>query len=195
MSNNRGTHTWVSAPDCDNIPYTLWSVVINNTLPRSITSSRRKQQARAWTIVDANKHFQGHGRPFRYDLGTPVAEPKVDVLKKAAIIWPIPCEAMFAYVAEHDPANLGRLIETTPMSVGLRARAARAAGRITESRLAVPLLLSLLRNPQPMVQEGALHGLSSHMTDEARHEIQKLAEQDGVHEVIRDIARELLGVD
>jgi HEAT repeat protein len=103
-----------------------------------------------------------------------------------------PTLATFMELAEHEPDALIARVRVCELSPGLRARAAEAMGRIKDSHLAVPLLLELLNDHDPVVQEGAIYGLRRHLDATVRDRLQQLADSEYVHPLVREVAIEAL---
>ena len=95
-------------------------------------------------------------------------------------------------MAESSPCELAMRIHAGDMSAGLRARAAEAMGRVADSNIAVPVLLTLMHDKDIVVQEGAIYGLRRHMTDRVREELERVASNEDTHYIIRDIAMETI---
>ncbi|WP_437958408.1 HEAT repeat domain-containing protein [Sorangium sp. So ce119] len=112
--------------------------------------------------------------------------------KIARVTWSKPCEAMFVHLAEHNPQELIEYLHSRTISTGMRARAARAAGRIKDSAFALRILRSLLDDTQPMVQEGAVQGLAANGTDEAKRILAQVAHDSKVHRGVREAAMDAL---
>ena len=100
--------------------------------------------------------------------------------------------ATFVRMAEHAPLDLVARVRAGGMSPGLLARAAEAMGKIHDHDTAVPELLILLKNEDIAVQEGAIYGLSQHLTDDVRRTLQELSSDESVHSLIREIAADSL---
>ncbi|MRG98177.1 HEAT repeat domain-containing protein [Polyangium spumosum] len=126
--------------------------------------------------------------PGAAEPGTP-PEPQPPDLKDLA--WEAPCEAMFEHLAQHDPGRLLKMLEDGSLRPGHLTHAAEAAGAITESAIVAPVLLRLLGHKSPLVREGALYGLASHLTEEVMGRIRAVAESDPIEEV-QDAARSVL---
>ncbi len=103
-----------------------------------------------------------------------------------------PTMATFVRMAEHAPLDLVARVRAGGMSPGLLARAAEAMGKIHDHDTAVPELLILLKNEDIAVQEGAIYGLSQHLTDDVRRTLQGLSSDESAHSLIREIAADSL---
>ena len=89
-----------------------------------------------------------------------------------------PCDALFEHLARVQPDQLIRLIRSGDLGGADLASAAEIAGIVSDSKLVVPALLPLLRDPLPMVREAAVCGLSNHLTEEVRSELARVSETD-----------------
>lgn len=100
--------------------------------------------------------------------------------------------AALVAMAERSPRELIARIHAGDMSAGLRARAAEAMGRVADCDIAVPVLLTLLHDKDIVVQEGAIYGLSRHMTSSVREALQLVIDDDSAHPIIRNIAADAI---
>jgi hypothetical protein len=73
--------------------------------------------------------------------------------------WDVPCEAMFEYLANQQPDELFRLVESDALSPGLLTHAAEWCGRTKLEVRARRVLLPLLSHSAALVREGAILGL------------------------------------
>ncbi len=69
--------------------------------------------------------------------------------------------------------------------------AAEILGRKSSPLLAIPALLPLLDHDSDIVREGAVLGLSHHMTTDVVSRLQRTAERDA-SEAVRTVARDIL---
>ncbi len=97
--------------------------------------------------------------------------------------WESPCEAMFEYLAENDPAELIKFIEEATLRPAHLTFAAEAAGRIHDHSKVVQPLLKLLSDKSPMVREGAIYGLAGHLDDDVMERLREVAERDPIEGV------------
>lgn len=100
-------------------------------------------------------------------------------------------EDLFEKLADHSPAQLIRLVQEGRLKDTDLTFAAEAIGRIRDHSLAVPALRHLLAHPAAVVREGALYGLSRHLTAEVERLIGSVAESDN-DPCIREVARDIL---
>ena len=88
-----------------------------------------------------------------------------------------------------DPAKLLRLVRSGTLKPGDLTFATEIAGRRLSGTEVVPILVKLLTSDSPLVREGAVCGLSHHLTGEVRQELQNALSNEqsrGVAEAIRD---------
>lgn len=100
-----------------------------------------------------------------------------------------PSEALFERLAEHDPARLLALLDDE-LDPALLTFAADVAGRLLPSDDVVPVLLRLLGHPSPLVREGGVYGLASHITAGVDSALADLVHKDpspGVRIAARDV--------
>lgn len=102
-----------------------------------------------------------------------------------------PCDAIFEQLARVEPAQLIRLIRSEQLAGADLASAAEIAGSIADSSTVIPALFPLLHDTLPMVREAAICGLSNHLTDEVRQEIEKLRAEDP-SAAVREVAASAL---
>lgn len=117
------------------------------------------------------------------------------VAETARSRWQRPCEAMFRFLAENAPEQLRPHLTRTDYSAGLRARAVEAAGEISETGVAVELLLPLLGASEPIIREAAVYALHSHKTDVVLERLQRLAADPYTTAGVRAAAIEALEED
>lgn len=70
-----------------------------------------------------------------------------------------PSEALFEYLAAHDPERLFGMLERRELAAPHMTFAAEIAGRCARQYEAAVLLAGLLEDPSPLVREGAIYGL------------------------------------
>jgi hypothetical protein len=108
--------------------------------------------------------------------------------------WPEPCEAMFQYQAENDPAALISTLKERTLRDSQLSFAAEAAGNLVNSAQAVPVLIDLLdKHRSAVVREGAIYGLAPHLqhSSAAGEALRRVAEKDGSL-AVRSVARDVL---
>lgn len=93
------------------------------------------------------------------------------------MFWLEPCEAMFEYLATHEPEVLIEQLTSGALQPSALTFAAEWAGR-SGSAAATAVLLALLEHPSAVVREGAVYGL------------QHLLERPGVVPALRGHAAE-----
>lgn len=101
-------------------------------------------------------------------------------------------ESKLRRLAVERPRELVATICAGIDSPGLRARAAEAAGLIQSDELAVPILLQLLGDHDPVVREGAIYGLERHLTPRVRERLQALLRDPTTSVGLREAARDAL---
>ncbi len=107
-------------------------------------------------------------------------------------VWGGPCEGMFRDLAITAPAELAELIRLRAIRDSRLTYAAEVLGRdVGDNDLVVQALLPLLNHPSHLVREGAVLGLSYHLTDVVREFLRLTAESDPSRGV-RETAREAL---
>jgi len=74
------------------------------------------------------------------------------------MFWLEPCEAMFEYLATHEPEALIEQLTSGALEPSALTFAAEWAGR-TGSPAATAVLVALLEHPSALVREGAVYGL------------------------------------
>ena len=109
-----------------------------------------------------------------------------------ALPYDSPCEAAFEFLADSYPESLLSLIERADLVPPDLTYAAEIAGRLPESGRLVNALLALLRNRSAIVREGAILGLSHHLSATTRQELSVVAQNDPSPGV-RLTAKEILG--
>jgi len=101
-----------------------------------------------------------------------------------------PCEGVFEEMAREDPARLISMLADDRLMPTDLTFAAEIAGGIADSALVRPALLRLLGHPSPFVREGAIYGISRHMTEEVVQRLRELASIDpspGVRAAAEDV--------
>lgn len=83
-----------------------------------------------------------------------------------------------------DPSKLLGMIASGELRPGVLTWAAEVAGKIPDSGSVIPVLLKLLDHASPMVREGAIYGLASHMSEEVIARIIAISQTDPVPEVM-----------
>ncbi len=117
-------------------------------------------------------------------LGSTAAARPVEVRQDGSVVprsFPSHCEDEFNYLAKVDPARLASLI-----SAELKDRpelltfAAEAAGQIPYTPVVMRVLGPLLSHLNSVVREGAILGLSTHLSEsvQARQWVRQLARSD-----------------
>lgn len=101
-------------------------------------------------------------------------------------------EQLFLDLAKSDPRALERCLLEAEMSPGLRARGAEAAGKIADEKIAIPLLLRLLENNDPVVREASIYGLEHHLTTEVRARLTEIVNDPATTRGVREAAIEAL---
>lgn len=101
---------------------------------------------------------------------------------KLNMLWDKPCCAMFEYLADNDPAELLRLIDSSSLQPEDLTFAAEVAGRLP-GELVVKSLLALLRHDSAVVREGAIYGLSNHRSTSVDTELQNIIIRDSSYAV------------
>jgi hypothetical protein len=105
--------------------------------------------------------------------------------------WKSPCEAAFDHLADRYPLELLRIVQSgnlTPVDLTL---AAESVGLIPSGPDVRSCLQPLLKHGDPLVREGALYGLMSHLDEATKEQIRRLAEGDKSW-AVRTVAQELL---
>ena len=105
--------------------------------------------------------------------------------------WGQLCEEMFEYLAAECPSQLVRLLLSKKMPVPDLTFAAEIAGRIEDSSKVRPILLGLLAHADPVVREGAIYGLASHVDTAVVSELRRLVATD-LSPAVRSAASDLL---
>jgi len=97
---------------------------------------------------------------------------------------------MFCELAQSAPEELAALVRQAAITDTRLTYAAEILGRdVQDGALVIPALRSLLKNPSPVVREGAILGLSHHLTNEVRQALNRVAQEDpspGVRETALD---------
>ena len=102
--------------------------------------------------------------------------PRVALLQA---VWGGYCEGMFRELATTAPAELATLVRQGVVRDTRLTYAAEILGRdVNDSTLVVPALLPLLKHPSPAVREGAVLGLSYHLTDGVRLALSRVVQED-----------------
>jgi hypothetical protein len=109
-------------------------------------------------------------------------------------VWRRPCEAMFDHLARRSPDLLVEYITDPNLSVGLRARAAEAAGSIQDSAVVASLLVPLLKTGPPLVQEGCVYALEQHLTAEVVQEQRALANANDTASAVKEAIADALSL-
>lgn len=108
--------------------------------------------------------------------------------------WGQLCEELFDYLAVEHPDQLVRLLLSMKMPASDLTFAAEIAGRIDDSRKVRPVLLALLKHPDPVVREGAIYGLARHVDPSVIAELQRLVTTD-LSPAVRTAASDLLAAN
>ena len=98
-------------------------------------------------------------------------------------------QAYFELLADRDPDSLMRLIESNLLDRCDLTFAAEAAGRIEDAGLVVSSLLRISQHSSSLVREGAVYGLSNHLSQEVKRRLKELSKSDpsaGVREAARE---------
>lgn len=101
-----------------------------------------------------------------------------------------PSVALFERLAAREPAKLVALIEAGTLRPSDLTFAAEIVGRIPQPELIVPVLTRLLDHSSPLIREGAVYGLSNHMSDTVRATLRRVVEGDaspGVREAAQSV--------
>jgi hypothetical protein len=86
---------------------------------------------------------------------------------------------MFRELAMTAPAELAALVRQGVVRDTRLTYAAEILGRdVNDATIVVRALLPLLKHPSPLVREGAILGLSYHLTDEVREALSRVVQQD-----------------
>ncbi|MBI4586015.1 MAG: HEAT repeat domain-containing protein [Planctomycetes bacterium] len=104
-------------------------------------------------------------------------------------------EKDFYIFAKNDPTKLIQLISAEILEPNDLTFAAEAAGTIQDKEIAVPVLLRLLEHMSPVVREGAVYGLSNHLSQrviERLKEVERLDRSPGVKEAVREVLEDVL---
>lgn len=161
------------------------------TRPMNVTSHASRLASLRWQASDAHDALTiAVGR--RDWQGVAKYAAQLQALDREVHRMEKPTMATFVRMAEHAPLDLVARVRAGGMSPGLLARAAEAMGKIHDHDTAVPELLILLKNEDIAVQEGAIYGLSQHLTDDVRRTLQELSSDESVHSLIREIAADSL---
>jgi len=88
------------------------------------------------------------------------------------------CEEILEYLALEHPNQLLRLMLSPGIPISDLTFAAEIAGRISDSKEVMPILLGLLQHPDPVVREGAIYGLAHHVDAAVIAELQRLVTTD-----------------
>lgn len=105
--------------------------------------------------------------------------------------WGGYCQAMFRDLLEAAPKELAELVGSNKVRVSRLTYAAEILGDAKDSALVKAALLPLLGHASAIVREGAIIGLASHMDDDVRAALARVAQADG-SETIRLSASETL---
>lgn len=92
--------------------------------------------------------------------------------------WEVPCRALFSYLVEHSPRTLVRLASSGVLDPVELSFAAEALGLVEPPQFARPVLSRLLAHPDPIVREGAIYGLATHLDSTLASSLTRLAERD-----------------
>lgn len=87
-------------------------------------------------------------------------------------------ESDFRLLATRSPLRLLWLIRYGNLRPSQLTFAAEIAGSISDTTVVVPALLELLKHPSALVREGAIYGLSQHLSDEVRRRLARVAQTD-----------------
>ena len=145
--------------------------------------------------VDGGLRARPVGQPRLRRVETPTETPAVGELWASSTqprLFKDHCEEEFVYLAEQNPAELVRLMNSTLADrPNLLTFAAEAAGRIANAALVVAILLPLLSHVDPVVREGAVYGLGPHLGSslDARDVLRDMVKSDpspGVIDAIND---------
>ena len=125
-----------------------------------------------------------HPLPPPFDLLEPV------VAQTVFARWGKLCEALFEYLAAEHPDQLLALLSMRIAATDLTF-AAEIAGGIDDSAKVRPALLVLFRHHDAVVREGAIYGISRHIDDTVKFELQRLVRSDP-SAAVRSAASDLL---
>lgn len=102
-----------------------------------------------------------------------------------------PSRSYFRKLTRLKPKRMIELISGDTLDLADLTFAAEIAGEINDERLVVPTLLKLLDHESSLVREGAVYGLSNHLTDEVRGRLRLLGLNDA-SQGVRDAASDAL---
>lgn len=94
------------------------------------------------------------------------------------------CEEAFEQM---NLAKLFQLVKCEWLLPGDMTFAAEIAGRRIPGDVIVPILLNLLSSKSPLVREGAVYGLSHHLSDEVRQSLLGMSQHEASWGVARAI--------
>ncbi len=100
-------------------------------------------------------------------------------------------ESDFRRLAKSSPRQLVWLIRHGNLRAPQLTFAAEIAGSIPDSAVVEPVLLDLLDHPSPLVREGAIYGLSRHLSKEVRRQLARVSETDP-SPAVRSAARDAI---
>lgn len=89
-----------------------------------------------------------------------------------------PSEEKFERLAGESPKTLAALLQVRLLRPSDLTFAAEAAGKVADSTLVVRPLFLLLNHPSPLVREGAVYGLSNHLSEQVIERLREVAERD-----------------
>ena len=131
--------------------------------------------------------------PFQGYVRLPFVTPDIErePMKDASAAFPSPSvtqveersepllavsESALESLATQEPEEFLAVIASERLEPADLTLAAEIAGTITSLASVVPVLLNLLKHPSPMVREGAVYGLSSHLSwsKQARRALNRL---------------------
>lgn len=81
-------------------------------------------------------------------------------------VWGKPCQRMFTELAASDPQMLASIIMYGDLRATLLTYAAESLGSSENTNLVLSTLIPLLYNEDSLIREGAVYGLSSHISDD-----------------------------
>lgn len=100
-------------------------------------------------------------------------------------------ESDFRILAVQSPIRLLWLIRHGNLRPSQLTFAAEIAGSVGDSAIVVPALLELLNHPSPLVREGAVYGLSKHLTEAVNARLRTVSELDP-SPAVRSAARDAI---
>jgi hypothetical protein len=101
-----------------------------------------------------------------------------ELARRVALGWDEPCEGAFEYIVDHQPSELARLIRDGALAPGDLSFAAEILGRAFDSHLVRKTIGPLLQHPEAVVREGAIYGLTRHLDDPMRAELERTSRSD-----------------